>query len=135
MEQRWFTEPGGIETEIQEDGFEQLPRLEHRVHDSRNRGPPIQSPQEGLEHRRLARADLARDDDEAGVPFDAVAQIAERLLVHLARIEVVRIRAQCEGTLTKVKVFFVHGSLRQSWRWAGRWPQCRWPQCRWPQFR
>ena len=54
---------------------------------------PIEAAQQRLQQRRLAGADLAGDDDEAGVAFDAVAEVAERLLVHPARIEVVRDRA------------------------------------------
>ena len=65
--------------------------------------------QHGLQQRRLAGADFAGDDDEAGVSLDAVAQVAERLVVHPARIEVVGIRAQRERPFAKVVKAFIHG--------------------------
>ncbi len=52
--------------------------------------------QHRLQQRRLAAADFAGDDDEAGVALDAVAQMAERLLVDAARVEIARDRASAK---------------------------------------
>ena len=49
------------------------------------------------------------DDDESGASFDAVAQVAQRLGVHPARIEIVRIRAQIERSFAQVVETFIHG--------------------------
>ena len=97
-----------LEAEVEHDGFDQLARIEHRAHQPRDRRPPVDAPQRGLQQRRLARSDLAGDDDEAGVSFDAVAQVAQRLGVHPARIEVVGIRAQRERPLAQVVEAFIH---------------------------
>src|SRR5262249_44868789 len=52
-------------------------------------------------------------DDEAGVRFDAVAQVVERFLVDAARIEIVRIGRQRERPLAEVVEPFIHGAF--SW--------------------
>ena len=50
----------------------------------------VEAAQQRLQERRLAGADLAGDDDEAGLALEPVAQVVERLAVDAARIEVVR---------------------------------------------
>ena len=56
--------------------LEQLARLEHRVHEPRDRRLAVEPAQQRLQQRRLARSDLAGDHDEPGLALDAVAQIA-----------------------------------------------------------
>ena len=115
VEQHGLAHAGRVDAEVEHDGVEQLARVEHGVHDPRDGRVAIQPSEERLQHRRLPGADLAGDDDEAGMAFDAVAQVAERFLVHLARVQIFRVGAQREGALTKLKVSFVHGRpLRQT---------------------
>ncbi len=52
----------------------------------------VEAPQQRLQERGLAGADLTGDDHEASVALEAVAQVVERLAVHAARIEVFRDR-------------------------------------------
>ena len=68
----------------------------------------VEPAQQRLQQRRLAGADLAGDDDEAGVALDAVAQVVQRLPVDAARVEVVRIRTERERTLAQFVESFVH---------------------------
>ena len=82
--------------------------VEHRVHEPRDGGLAIEAAQQRLQQRRLARPDLAGDDDEAGVAFDAVAQVAERLPVDPARVQVVGVGAERERPLAKVVEAFIH---------------------------
>jgi hypothetical protein len=79
----------GLEAEVEQDGLDELARVEHRVHDARERRLAVESAQQRLQQRGLAGADLAGDDDEARVSLDAVAQVAQRLPVHAARVQVV----------------------------------------------
>jgi hypothetical protein len=83
-----------LEAEVEHDGLQQLERVEHRVHQPRDRRLLVERPEHRLQHRRLAAADLAGDDDEAGLAFDAVAQVAERLLVDAARVQITGIGRQ-----------------------------------------
>src|SRR5207237_2341687 len=55
--------------------------------------------------------DFAGDDDETGVALDAVPQIAERLSVDPARIEIIGIRAKRERPLAKVIKAFIHDDV------------------------
>ena len=71
----------------------------------------VETAQQRLEQRRLARSDLAGDDDEAGLALEAVAQVVERLLVDAARIEVFGIRAERERTFAELVEPFVHAQM------------------------
>ena len=51
---------------------------------------------------------IGGDDDEADPAFDAVADGVERLAMHPAQIQVLRIRAQCERPLSEVVKLLVH---------------------------
>ena len=81
----WLGSSGDIEPEIERDRLEQLARLEHRVDDAPDSRVAVEAPQQCLQERRLPGSDFTGDDDEAGLRFQAVAQIAERFLMHPAR--------------------------------------------------
>ena len=68
----------------------------------------VQTPQQRLQQRRLARADLPRDGDEPGVALEPVAQIVQRFAVHAAGVEVIRIGTQRERTFAQIVEAFVH---------------------------
>ena len=99
-----------LEPEVEHHGLDELARIERRVHQARDRRPLVEPPHRRLQQRRLARSDLARDDDESGVPFDTVAQIVQRLGVDAARIEVVGIGAERERSLAEVVEALIHGT-------------------------
>ena len=91
--------------------------------------------QRRLQQRRLARADFAGDHDEAGVAFDAVAQVAQRFLVHAARVEVIGIRAQRERPLPQVVKTFIHDGASFRRPRQRRVRTCRAHRRRWPAAR
>src|SRR5687767_4472784 len=89
-----------IHAELDQDRFEQLPWLERRVDQTRDHRPVVQPSEDALQQRRLAGADIPRDDDEARAALDAVPDGIQRLPVHAAQIQVFRVRAQRERALT-----------------------------------
>ena len=99
----------GVEPEIEHHRLDEVARFEHRVHQPRDRGLVIEPSQRRLQHGRLARSDLARNHDEAGVSFDAVPQVAQGFLVHPACVQVIGVRAERERPLAKVEEAFIHG--------------------------
>ena len=69
---------------------------------------PVNLLEQRAAQRRLAGADIARDDDESFAPADGVLQQVERVAVRLAAIEIFRIRRQAERLLRKSVVALVH---------------------------
>ena len=57
---------------------------------------------------RLARSDLAGEQDESAIAAHAVEQVRERLLVALAQVEVARVRRNGERRFGEAKVALVH---------------------------
>jgi len=73
-----------------------------------SRRAPVDAAQRRLEQGRLARSDVAGDDDEPGASFDAVAKVVERLGVDPARVEIFRIGAEIERPFAQVVETFIH---------------------------
>src|SRR5206468_8363751 len=104
----------GIEADVDHGRLEELARIEQRIHHPRHGGVAVESAEQRLQHRRFSRPDRAGHDYESGVGLDAVAQVAERLLVAAARIEVIGIGRQRERPLAEAIEAFIHVSLRYS---------------------
>ena len=76
---------------------------EHRVGDERHRRRLVQPLEQRLEQRRLARADLAGQQDEALALLDPVEELGERLLVRRRQVEEAGIRRRIERRLPQPK--------------------------------
>ena len=76
--------------------------------------------------RRLARTDLAGDDDEAFALVEAVPEIAQRLLVRDAFVIERRVGRELERTLAETVIFFVHLRSPIRNRTAGRAGPMQW---------
>ncbi len=84
----------GIEAEVEHDRLDELTGVELRVHESRDGRLMVQSPQRGLQQRRLARSDVAGEDHESRMSLQPVAEIVQRFTVDSAQIQVVGIGAE-----------------------------------------
>ena len=69
------------------------------------------------DQRRLARADVAGDDDEALALREAVAEIGHRGAMGLALEPEARVRRQLEGAIAEPVVAVVHARLSRRYIW------------------
>lgn len=104
----------GVEAEVEHRRFNQLAGIEIRVDEPRHRRALVELAEHGLQKRRLAGTNLAGDDDEPGVAFDSVPQVAQGLFVDPAWIEVIGVGAEQKRPLAQVVKPFIHGGLLSS---------------------
>src|SRR6185436_4050097 len=64
---------------------------------------------------RLARAHLARDQDEAAPLAPPELEVGERLLVTAREVEVLRVGGEVEGLLAEAVERFVHQNWMRPW--------------------
>ena len=72
----------------------------------------------------LSGSDLAREDDEAPALGDALQEMAERLYMALAHIEVLGIGGNGEGVLLQAEKFVIHRAAVSSHLSAETMPYC-----------
>src|SRR5690606_4860652 len=101
------------------DVLEKIPRRELRIEDQRDLGLLGKLLEEAADQRRLARADLAGELDEAAAFGDAVDQMSERVGMPAAQVEVPRIRRDRERFLVEPEEFRVHVVGSEARRRAG----------------
>jgi hypothetical protein len=95
--------------ELVADGLQKLHHGELRVEDVGDVAALRDLLEEAPAHRRLAGADLAREQDEAAAAADAVEQVRQRLAVALAHVEITRVRRERERLLLQAEEAHVHG--------------------------
>ncbi len=96
--------------EVVEGRPEQLGRGEDRVEHHRGCGVLGQTCQEVAGQGGLARAHLARDQDEAAALATSELEVGERLGVPLREVEKFRVGGEVEGFLGEPVPLFVHGA-------------------------
>ena len=94
--------------EVLQDALEQILFRHERVEDQRGERIAIDIFQQGPAQRRLARADVSGDDDEAFAPADGVLEQLEGVRVRRAPVQKLRIRRQAERLLVESVVALVH---------------------------
>ena len=102
------------EAELDQHGLEELDRGDLGLRDLRDDDVLLELAQEGLEERRLAGTDLARDHDEAVGEPDRRLHVRLGARMVLGQVEERRIRAEPERQLIQLEVFQVHGVLQAS---------------------
>jgi hypothetical protein len=100
----------GRDVELVADRLQELHHRELRVEDVGDVAALGDLLEKAAADRRLACADLAREQDEAAAAADAVEQVGERLAVALAHVEVARVRRERERLLLEAEEPRVHGS-------------------------
>src|SRR5262249_17959499 len=107
-------EPAGLrvlardDAEVLENPLQQVLLREKRVQHERRERRPVDLLEQRAAQRRLARADVPGDDDEAFAATDGVLQQVERVAVRLAAIEILRVRRQAERLFGEPVIRFVH---------------------------
>jgi hypothetical protein len=91
------------DVELVADGLQKLHHGELRVEDVGDVAALRDLLEEAPAHRRLAGADLAREQDEAAAAADAVEQVRQRLAVALAHVEITRVRRERERLLLQAE--------------------------------
>ncbi len=98
--------------QLLDDRFEELERRELWAEDQRDVGFLGQPLEHAADQRRLARADFARELDEAAALRDAVEKMCERVGVPRAHIEIARIRSDRERLLVEAEELGIHVRVR-----------------------
>src|SRR5882672_2345942 len=96
---------------------QQLFDRQERIEDERGEDARVELFEERAAARRLAGADVARQDDEAFLAADGLLQEGDGFLVRFAAIEEARVGCQRERRLYEPVILFVHrrvASLRGS---------------------
>ena len=100
---------GDVETETLRDEMDKLRSVQIAGHDLADRHLlGIDLAHQVRDHRRLARSDLAGDDDEALALRHPVAEIAQRLAVRDALEIEIRVRRQLEGSARETVILVEH---------------------------
>jgi hypothetical protein len=97
-----------LEAELDEQGLQELDGRELRLADVREHDVFRQLGQERLDQRRLAGADVARDDDESVGEPDRRLHVRLGAGVLLAREQELRVRRQAERRLNEFKQLAIH---------------------------
>ena len=102
------------EAELDEHGLQEFDRGDLCLRDLRDDDVLLELAQEGLEQRRLAGADLARDDDEAVREPDRRLHVRLGARMVFREVKERRIRAQPERQFGQVEVFKIHAVAQAS---------------------
>ena len=97
------------------DREQELGRRDPRVEDQRDLGVTRQLLEQAADHRRLARADLASQLDEAAGLVDAVQQVRQRFGVPLAEVQVAGVRRDRERFFLEAEKACIHMDLGLPW--------------------
>jgi hypothetical protein len=98
----------GRDVQVFEDGAQQLGRGQGGVEHERGGGARIEARQEVARERGLARADLARDEDEPALLLAPELEVREGLGVTLGEVQVLGVGGQVERLLREAVEGLVH---------------------------
>jgi hypothetical protein len=99
---------GLLDAEVIEHDPEEVQRLERRVEDERRRRGRVELRQKRVEQRRLARTDLAGEQDEALARTHSIHECRQALAMGIPEIEEGRIRRHLEGGANQAVELAIH---------------------------
>ena len=111
-EQFGFAHAEGTEAKLRQQSLQEFDRCNLGLVDLCDNDVLIDFLQERLDQRRLARAYLARDDDESVCKPDRRLHVSLGTGVNVAQIQERRVRAQPKWEFLELEVFQVHAILQ-----------------------